>query len=73
MQTIQESSLSSSGASSSADSALSISQVNLSQAMSMIDAGLSQMMKRELVTAAEVTDLLLDVRSLLADVVPSVN
>ncbi len=73
MQTIQESSLSTSGAASSADSSLSISQVNLSQAMSMIDAGLSQMMKRELVTAAEVTDLLLDVRSLLADVVPSVN
>jgi hypothetical protein len=67
MQTIQESPVSAS------DAGLSISQVNLSQAMSMIDAGLSQMMKRELVTAAEVTDLLLDVRSLLADVVPSVN
>jgi hypothetical protein len=66
MQTIQEPNL-------SPELGLSISQVNLSQAMSMIDGGLSQMMKRELVTAAEVTDLLLDVRSLLADVVPSVN
>lgn len=66
MQTIQDTPVLS-------DTDLSISQVNLSQAMSMIDAGLSQMMKRELVAAAEVTDLLLDVRSLLADVVPSAN
>jgi hypothetical protein len=52
---------------------LSISQVNMSQAMAMLDAGLSQMLKRELIAAAEVTDLLLDVRLLLADVVPSAN
>jgi hypothetical protein len=63
MQTIQESPVSN----------LSISQVNMSQAMAMLDAGLSQMLKRELIAAAEVTDLLLDVRSLLADVVPSAN
>jgi hypothetical protein len=67
MQTIQDTPIAIS------ETDLSISQVNLSQAMSMIDAGLSQMMKRELVAAAEVTDLLLDVRSLLADVVPSAN
>ncbi len=63
MQTIQETPVSN----------LSISQVNMSQAMAMLDAGLSQMLKRELIAAAEVTDLLLDVRSLLADVVPSAN
>ncbi len=67
MQTIQDTPVA------HGDTDLSISQVNLSQAMSMIDAGLSQMMKRELVAANEVTDLLLDVRSLLADVVPSAN
>jgi hypothetical protein len=64
MQTIQELAVSDD---------LSISQVNLTQALSLIDAGLSQMMKRELVAANEVTDLLLDVRSLLADVVASAN
>jgi hypothetical protein len=53
MQTIQDSPVTD----------LSISQVNMSQAMALIDAGLSQMMKRELIAAAEVTDLLLDVRS----------
>ena len=63
MQTIQDTPVSN----------LSISQVNMSQAMAMLDAGLSQMLKRELIAAAEVTDLLLDVRSLLADVVPSAN
>jgi hypothetical protein len=67
MQTIQDTPVA------HGDTDLSISQVNLSQAMSMIDAGLSQMMKRELVAANEVTDLLLDVRSLLADVVASAN
>jgi hypothetical protein len=64
MQTIQELAVSDD---------LSISQVNLTQALSLIDTGLSQMMKRELVAANEVTDLLLDVRSLLADVVASAN
>jgi hypothetical protein len=68
MQTIQESPIAE-----LSTRELSISQVNFSQAMSLIDAGLSQMMKRELVAAVEVTDLLLDVRSLLADVLPSVN
>jgi hypothetical protein len=63
MQTIQETPVTN----------LSISQVNMSQALAMLDAGLSQMLKRELIAAAEVTDLLLDVRSLLADVVPSAN
>jgi hypothetical protein len=64
MQTIQELPVSTD---------LSLSQVNLTQALSLIDTGLSQMMKRELVAASEVTDLLLDVRSLLADVVASAN
>jgi hypothetical protein len=64
MQTIQEAPVSHD---------LSVSQVNLSQALSMIDTGLSQFLKRELVAASEITDLLLDVRSLLADVVASSN
>ena len=37
----------------------------ISEALSVIDKALSQMMSRELVTTDEVTDVLLDVRSLL--------
>ncbi len=35
------------------------------EALTVIDKALSQMMSRELVTTGEVTDVLLDVRSLL--------
>ncbi len=37
----------------------------LTEAISVIDEALAQMMRRELVSAGEVADLLLDVRSLL--------
>ena len=37
----------------------------ISEALSIIDKALGQMMSRELVTTGEVTDVLLDVRSLL--------
>ena len=37
----------------------------ISEALSVIDKALSQMMCRELVSTGEVTDMLLDVRSLL--------
>ena len=37
----------------------------ISEALTVIDAALSRMMSRELVTSGEVTDVLLDVRSLL--------
>ncbi len=37
----------------------------ISEALTVIDKALSQMMSRELVSTGEVTDVLLDVRSLL--------
>lgn len=37
----------------------------IAQALSIVDAALSQMVRRELVSASEVSDLLLDVRNLL--------
>jgi hypothetical protein len=37
----------------------------ISEALSVIDKALSQMMSRELVSTGEITDVLLDVRSLL--------
>jgi hypothetical protein len=37
----------------------------IAEAMAIIDVALSQMVKRELVSSAEVSDLLLDVRNLL--------
>lgn len=37
----------------------------ISEALSVIDKALAQMMRRELVSSGEVTDVLLDVRSLL--------
>src|SRR5215212_2944231 len=37
----------------------------ITEALSVIDAALATMMSRELVTSGEVTDVLLDVRSLL--------
>lgn len=47
----------------------------INEALSVIDKALAQMMRRELVTTIEVTDVLLDVRSLLtmpAVVLPAV-
>lgn len=38
----------------------------IAEAVSVIDVALSQMVKRELVSSAEVSDLLLDVRNLLS-------
>ncbi len=43
----------------------------ISDALSIIDAALSQMVKRELVSTSEVSDLLLDVRNLLTSAVRS--
>ncbi len=42
--------------------------LDVSAALQIIDAGLGDMTDRELVSTAEVTDLLLDVRALLSDV-----
>jgi hypothetical protein len=46
---------------------------NVAQAIALIDGSLTTMMKRELVATGEVVDLLLDVRSLLAESIPSAN
>jgi hypothetical protein len=43
------------------------------EALSVIDKALGQMMSRELVSSNEVTDVLLDVRSLLTLPVPVEN
>ncbi len=37
----------------------------IAEALEIVDAALSQMVRRELVSASEVSDLLLDVRNLL--------
>lgn len=37
----------------------------INEALSVIDKALSQMMRRELVSSGEITDVLLDVRALL--------
>jgi hypothetical protein len=42
-----------------------VSDVVVAQALVIIDDALSQMVRRELVSAGEVSDLLLDVRNLL--------
>lgn len=39
---------------------------NIEEALSVIDAGLGRTMSRELMSTTEVTDLLLDVRTILA-------
>lgn len=39
--------------------------VDISEALSMIDKALAEMLRRELVSSGEVADLLLDVRTLL--------
>lgn len=41
------------------------SEVVINEALSVIDAALARMMRRELVSSGEVADLLLDVRTLL--------
>jgi len=40
-------------------------EVVISEALSVIDKALAQMLRRELVSSGEVTDVLLDVRTLL--------
>jgi hypothetical protein len=42
----------------------------INEALAIIDAALSQMVKRELVSSGEVSDLLLDVRNLLISTRP---
>lgn len=46
---------------------------NIAQAIAMIDGTLLTLVKRELVATTEVVDLLLDVRTLLAESTPSAN
>lgn len=41
-------------------------EVNVAEAIALIDSGLNMTMSRELLSAGEVTDLLLDVRMILA-------
>ena len=43
-------------------------EVNIAEALALIDSGLGLTMSRELMTTNEVADLLLDVRSILAAV-----
>ena len=42
----------------------------IEEALALIDKGLGGLTERQLVSASEVTDLLLDVRSLLSDTAP---
>jgi hypothetical protein len=42
-----------------------INEAVIAEALGVIDKALGQMMRRELVSAGEITDVLLDVRSLL--------
>lgn len=44
---------------------------NIDEALKLIDAGLGLTMSRELMSTAEVTDLLLDVRTVLSSTAPS--
>lgn len=48
-----------------------ISEAVLAEALSIIDTALGQMMRRELVSSGEITDVLLDVRTLLTTPAPS--
>lgn len=43
-----------------------IAEVNINEALALIDQGLGLTMSRELMSTTEVADLLLDVRSVLA-------
>jgi hypothetical protein len=47
--------------------------VVIAEALAIIDRGLGEMLHRELVSTGEVSDLLLDVRSLLTAPVPAPN
>ena len=47
------------------ETSIDTSRVVVAEAVDVIDRALSQMVKRELVSAGEVSDLLLDVRNLL--------
>lgn len=46
---------------------------SIDEALALIDQGLGDMMHRELVSTSEVSDLLLDVRSLLRAPTPDLN
>ena len=46
---------------------------SIDEALALIDQGLGDMMHRELVSTSEVSDLLLDVRSLLRAPAPDLN
>ncbi len=46
-------------------------EVVINEALEVIDKALAQMMRRDLVTTVEVTDVLLDVRSLLTMPIPA--
>jgi hypothetical protein len=46
-------------------------EVVINEALEVIDKALAQMMRRDLVTTVEVTDVLLDVRSLLTMPAPA--
>ena len=50
------------------ETSIDTSRVVVAEAVDVIDRALSQMVKRELVSAGEVSDLLLDVRNLLTSV-----
>ena len=46
---------------------------SIDEALALIDQGLGDMMHRELVSTSEVSDLLLDVRSLLRAPAPTIS
>lgn len=46
---------------------------SIDEALALIDQGLGDMMHRELVSTSEVSDLLLDVRSLLRAPMPDIS
>ena len=52
------------------DTEVSPDQQVITEALAVIDRGLGQLLHRELVSTTEASDLLLDVRSLLAGSVP---
>lgn len=48
-----------------------IELTNIEEALALIDKGLGGLTERQLVSASEVTDLLLDVRSVLSETAPA--
>lgn len=48
-----------------------IELTNIEEALALIDKGLGGLTERQLVSASEVTDLLLDVRSVLSETAPT--